>query len=88
MKTETIKLITKNSLFGLESHEIIVNVTRRQMRGILFLFTIDTERFNYASENQISENSETPETLWEKFFIHIFKNKDLVLHRLNGDLTR
>lgn len=84
---KTIKLSTKNSLFGLENHECTVNVTRRQMKGILFLFTIDTERFDYVSEKQVADIIETPEMLWEKFFIHVFKNRELVLHRLNGILN-
>lgn len=84
---KTIKLYTYNSLFGVEKHECTVNITERQLKGILYLFTIDTQRFDYEETLLVNEEKETAESLWEKFFIHIFQNRELVLIRLKGILN-
>lgn len=82
----TIKLTTENALFNDNgSYTVIVNVQNKHMKGILYLFTIKSLFFNYEKAGKVSEEIETSETLYNKFFKHIFKNRKLTISQLDGN---
>lgn len=83
---KTIRLNTENSQYSDEIIDCVVNVNRWQLRGIEYLYKVSSRRFYYYELVSVNEEQETAETLWNKFFCHLFGNKALVLQRLEGNL--
>lgn len=81
----TIALITKSSIITAESVSVVVNVSTRQMRGIVFLKKISSIEFDYSYFNEPPVVAESAETLYSKFFVHVFQNRLLTISRLKGN---